>query len=264
MDRVRNGGGASPPFRLLLGVLAWLAAALGPGPIVFGATLTLPGNAGAGQGGSTTVPILVDVAAGFLGTDVVIAYDPNVALVTGVTSTTISSIQTLTMNLSTPGVVRIALYGSAPLTGSGALLNLSFTSSGAAGRQTPIAFVSGEVNEGAITAMLIDGRYCVQGRAAPVANMTVSRAAGSTIATLGWDVHPGATAYNLYRGSSRDLSDLACFASGIGSTTTQDDGALPPLGGAYFYLVTARTCAGESSPGFNSSGVERTLPAPCQ
>jgi hypothetical protein len=29
------------------------------------------------------------------------------------------------------------------------------------------------------------------------------------------------------------------------------------------YLVTAVTCAGESSPGYSSAGVERTIPAAC-
>lgn len=227
------------------------------------ASLTLPGDAGAGPGASTSVPITVDDASGMLGTDIVVVYDPAVAAATAANLTSLSSAHVLTTNVDSPGVVRISLYGPVPLSGAGPLLVLEFASTGQPGSRTPLTFTWVDLNEGALAASWTDGSYCVQGTPAPVTGMGVTRVPATTRVTLAWDALPVAESYNVYRGGQRNLGDLACFATGIGGTATQDDGALPALGSAYFYLVTADTCAGDSSPGFSSTGVERTLAAPC-
>lgn len=85
---------------------------------------------------------------------------------------------------------------------------------------------------------------------AEVSQLAVTRSApGSPVASLGWSVVAGASAYNVYRGASSNLGDLACFQSSVAGNAQNDDGAMPIR--AFFYLVTARAC-GESSLGFGN------------
>jgi hypothetical protein len=85
----------------------------------------------------------------------------------------------------------------------------------------------------------------------------------STVIPLTWDPTPGAVTYNVYRGGRANLADLSCFLPGVTSTSAVDDGALPPLDGAFFYLVTAENCSGESSLGTTSSGAARSAALSC-
>lgn len=74
-----------------------------------------------------------------------------------------------------------------------------------------------------------------------VAQLNLSRAApASSVATLAWSGVVGASAYNVYRGSSRTLADLACLQTGVTGTSQNDDGAVPA--GAFYYLVTSKAC----------------------
>jgi fibronectin type 3 domain-containing protein len=84
-----------------------------------------------------------------------------------------------------------------------------------------------------------------------VAQLNVSRSAPlSSVATLTWSAATGATSYNVYRGASANLGDLACFLPGVTGLTHNDDGALPV--GAFYYLVTSKACTesglGPASP----------------
>ena len=246
----------------LLPMLTLVLLLLGGASPASAAELILP-DAGAGAGASTNVPITVDDASGMLGTDIVVMYDPAVAAATSVSTTSLSSAQVLTTNLGPAGVIRISLYGTAPLSGAGPLLDIDFTSTGPPGSHTQLAFTSVDLNEGGLPALFTDGSYCVQGLPAPITGMQVARVPATTRVTLAWDAHQVAESYNLYRGGQQNLGDLACFATGISGTSIQDDGAMPALGGCFFYLVTAATCAGDSSPGFSSSGVQRILPSAC-
>jgi hypothetical protein len=236
-----------------------LASGLVP---VEAADLSLPPDAGAPPGGSAVVPLSISDAGGLLGTDIVVTYDPAVALATSVAATALSSSHALTVNLSPPGQIRVSLYGSSPLGGGGVLLEITFQSVGPDGSETALRLAAADLNEGAIPAVLGDGRYCVRARPAEAQNLRLSRAPGSTVATLSWDPHPVAASFNVYRGERADLGDLACFLAGVTTVPAPDDGALPPLGRQYVYLVTAVSCGGESTLGFASSG-ERTNPAPC-
>jgi len=227
------------------------------------ATLALPGDAGAPSGQSTTVSIQVDDAAGILGTDLVITYNPSVAEALEVTVTGLSAGHTLFSNLSAPGVIRIVLYGVVPLSGSGPLLDVLFTSTGPTGSMTAVRLESAGLNEGAITAVLMDGQYCVQGLAAEVRNVVVALNPGSTTVILRWDADPFASDYRVYHAARRDLGDLACLTTVAGDPAAGDDGAVPAIGAGFYYLVTASNCRGESSLGMNSSGIERANPAPC-
>ena len=233
------------------------------GGLGMAATLRLPAEAGADPGASATVTLSVDDATGILGTDLVITYDPAVAAPAAVAGSMVAADHVLTANLSQPGIVRISLYGTSSLDGSGALLEIFFGSVGPSGSRTVLHFSSADLNEGAIPVALVDGQYCVQGLAAPAQNLLATTSPGDSTMNLSWDAHPFALAYNLYRGTRSDLGDLGCFLGALPGTVTVDDGAVPPVGGMFLYLLTARTCAGESSAGLDSSGAQRPAPPVC-
>lgn len=85
-------------------------------------------------------------------------------------------------------------------------------------------------------------------------------------ASLVWSPEESVGAYEVYRGLVTDLSGGAygaCLLQGLPSTTGSDPGT-PPLGQAFYYLVTARNLLGEEgTKGYASSGAERPNPAPC-
>ncbi len=230
----------------------------------YAATLTLPPDAGAPPDASTTVPLLIDDATGLLGADLVVGYDPAVARATGVSKTPLSAGHSLTFNLSTPGVIRISLFGAVPLSGGGELLSLAFVSVGPLDSRTALDLVSATLNEGSIPAVLEDGAYCVHGLTGEVGDLALRPAApGSAEAILSWRADPFATGYNVYVAERPDLADLSCFLAGVTGPGVSDGGRTPPLDGALFYLVTAVNCRGESTLGFASSRDERTNPSAC-
>lgn len=247
-------------------------AAVAAGALSFGAAVTLargatvdmPLDAGAPPGATTVVPIGISSAAGILGTDTIITFDPAVLSAVSVAKTTLSQPHTLTTNLSTPGVVRISLFGATPLSGGGTLLEMTVRSQGPAGATATLHFASVMLNEGQIPAVLVDGHYCVQGPPEEVTGLMVSPIApGSPVAQLAWDAVPFAAVYHLYRAGRADLADLACFLPGLTAPGTPDDGATPPQGTALFYLATAVNCSEESTLGAASSGLERVAAVLC-
>lgn len=245
---------------------ATLIAAAGVcAPGASAATLSLPDGAGAPAGASTLVHLTVDDATGMAGTFIEIAYDPAVALATAVSTTPLSAGQALTFNLSPPGTIRIALYGDTPLSGSGALLAIQFSSVGPVGSRTALDLVQADINEGAIPAILDDGGYCVAGLVFEVNGLRLSPsgAAGGTTALLEWNPDAQAAAYNVYRGSRPDLADLGCLLPGVTTTGAVDDGAAPPAGEVLVYLVSAVNCRGESILGAASNNVPRPNRFPC-
>ncbi|MDP3767395.1 MAG: cohesin domain-containing protein [Dehalococcoidia bacterium] len=234
------------------------------GTTVLGSTLSLPADAGAPPGSSTAVPLSTDDANGWLGTDILITYDPAVASATGVSKTALTAGQTLTFNLSPPGSIRISLFGTSPLGGSGAFVTLSFSSVGPLESRTALDLRSAIINEGAIPAVLVDGRYCVQGLPAEVRNFLVGPAgADPNVMALQWDADPFAAVYNIYRGRRPDLGDLACFLAGVAGTSVLDDGAVPDPEGVIVYLVTAENCRAEAGLGSASSNEPRANSSPC-
>ncbi len=85
------------------------------------------------------------------------------ATATSVSTTSLSASQTLTVNLSPPGQIRISLYGAYPLSGGGTLLQIAFTGLGGIVCQTDLHFASVDINEGAIPAYTQDGHFQVWG-----------------------------------------------------------------------------------------------------
>ncbi len=89
---------------------------------------------------------------------------------------------------------------------------------------------------------------------------------------LAWEATPGAVTYNVYRGGIPGLVDSdgngaaqtygSCLQAGLGGTATTDM-SLPPVGEAYYYLVTGANSGGDGPLGFASSGVARPNTSPC-
>lgn len=228
------------------------------------AELSLPADAGAGPGATTVVSLSIDDAAGILGTDLVVTYDPAVARAVVVLLASLTASQTLTFNVTSPGVLRISLYGAYPLAGMGSLIDIVFESVGPSGSRTDLRVGGADLNEGEIAASVRDGSYCVRGAPAETANLIVGRVPGSTVATLAWDAHTAASLYNVYRATQPGTVDLACLIPGVTVPATLDDGAVPPPGGVFYYLITAVGCGGEESiPGRRSDGTPIPNPAPC-
>jgi hypothetical protein len=83
--------------------------------------------------------------------------------------------------------------------------------------------------------------------------------------TMVWDPEKSVGSYALYR----DL--VSTLPGGFGTclqpnllSETASDSSLPPVGAAWFYLVTARNVlAEEGTKGHRSNGLERPNPAPC-
>lgn len=80
-----------------------------------------------------------------------------------------------------------------------------------------------------------------------------------------WEPETGASAYNVYFGRAGELAagdPGYCYRPGMELTrATLTD--IPAAGEAYWYLVTPLTGGVEGSPGADSSGMERQLPAVC-
>jgi hypothetical protein len=84
------------------------------------------------------------------------------------------------------------------------------------------------------------------------------------VTTLAWDPQPAA-AYEVYRGPLGFLPGTVgpCFANAL-PVESPMDATVPPTGGGYFYLVTARNGLLEESPkGYGSNGTLEGNPAPC-
>jgi hypothetical protein len=95
-----------------------------------------------------------------------------------------------------------------------------------------------------------------------VSALFVDRAVpGLSVARLSWDPVFLADVYNLYRGESVMLGDLACSIGDIVETWVEDDGSLPGSG-VFLYLVTATGCGHESTFGYGEPG-ERQSDAVC-
>lgn len=84
-----------------------------------------------------------------------------------------------------------------------------------------------------------------------------------------WDPVPCATVYNVYREIQPLLncggvacSYGTCYWSGLVATNASEV-ADPPVGQAYFYLVTGETVAGEGTMGNSSAGLTRPNYFPC-
>ncbi len=107
------------------------------------------------------VPVVATPADGLLGLDFTVRYDPGQLVAVDVLKEPLAEAFELFSNLAVPGELRIALFGSAPLAGSGPLVSIGFESLAGPARSAPLFLERIDANEGAIAATRDDGRVAV-------------------------------------------------------------------------------------------------------
>jgi len=93
--------------------------------------------------------------------DLDLAYDPAVVTATLVEKGPLAQPLTLAYNIGTPGIIRIALFGTQTVNGPGDLVKITFNVNGPLGSATPIDVTRGNINEGAIPTTLQAGLFTV-------------------------------------------------------------------------------------------------------
>lgn len=119
-------------------------------------------NIAAQSGKNILVPITVRGAAdkGIIAYEFDLKYDPSVIQPQADPvdiAQTISQGLFVTANATEPGILRVTVYGATPLAGSGVLLNLRFSTVGAPGAVSPLAWERFMFNEGDPKSSTVDG-----------------------------------------------------------------------------------------------------------
>ena len=139
-------GGETMRYLKTIGLVLFLALC---GSLSHAATVSLPA-ASVCPGEDLVVPIAVNPADGVLGMDLKVAYDPSVVTPTAVYTTAFSSGMTLVWNVPVAGQLEIAIFGTAPLAGTGQVAYVAFTAVGSVGASTALTWVQHDLNEGNI------------------------------------------------------------------------------------------------------------------
>lgn len=141
-----------------------LAATLIDGSLLITAPkLSISPGLSVASGRNALIPITIDDASGIQSIDLSFAYDPSIfSLPTAadiITPGALNAGWSFTANTSTPGLIQISGFGTTPLTtGSGSLLNLTLkVKSGLSPQAASLDLVAVSLNEGGISAELIDG-----------------------------------------------------------------------------------------------------------
>ena len=122
--------------------------------------LSIPDGALGAPGGTTFIPIVATPAAG-IGLDLKVTWDPAVLQGIAVHPTPITQAYTLNYSLAVPGQVVISLFGNAPLTGSGPIVEMEFQVLGAGGSSSPLLLIQGDIDEGNVSTCLDSGSIAV-------------------------------------------------------------------------------------------------------
>ncbi|ANM31763.1 hypothetical protein ABI59_22675 [Acidobacteria bacterium Mor1] len=131
-----------------------------------------------------------------------------------------------------------------------------------------LRFIAEDAGDGSIVEaaiddlVIIDCLACAGTIPGETTNLLLSISSG-TVADLVWSVDADAETYDVYRGNQADASDLSCFQADVVGNSTSDDGQVPGVGNALYYLVNASSCAGTGTLGQSSAGAERTAAAAC-
>jgi hypothetical protein len=158
---VTGATGASSP-------LTWVSALLNAGALgsqtvngsfsVVSAPATIGSpDAQATPGAQIQIPITATAFTGGDSFDLVIRFNQNVISAVSVTKTSLTTSLTLASNVSSPGEVRVALFGTTAVSGSGPLVNITYNVVGAAGTSTALDVTRGDINERVIPTVLDDG-----------------------------------------------------------------------------------------------------------
>lgn len=126
------------------------------------ATLSLP-LVTVAPGEQITVPLTLALNEGQVySADVVLTHDPAVAAAVRVEQGALAAGWSIASNLTTPGVVWVALAGANPIEMGGELLLFVFDATGPAGSETDLTLTRGDLNEGGIPTTLQHGHLTVQ------------------------------------------------------------------------------------------------------
>ena len=128
-------------------------------------SVSLPVTTGSPQG-NLTVPITVGNLTnnGVFSYDLDISYDPTVLQATGVgvdSTSTLSSGFTVISNATSTGHILVAAFGTAPLSGSGTLLNLTFKVAGLNAGTSPLTWQKMKFNDGTPSVSTVSGGFTI-------------------------------------------------------------------------------------------------------
>jgi len=154
-------------------------------------TISTPDAASGSQGTNTAVPISATAFPSSSSFDLSVRFNPFVIDAIDVQKTALSNPLTLVFNNSTPGTVNIALFGATPISGSGALVTITYHVTGPNASTTPLNIVRAEIDEGAVSTLIDDGFFSATCDALDGDGDGVSGCAGDCDNTNP-AVHPGA------------------------------------------------------------------------
>jgi hypothetical protein len=237
-------------------------------PPVVASTISIPDVVTGPAGGTVSVPVLAQAAAG-IGIDLWVTYDPAVLQPIAAVKSLITQGGSLTVNLATPGTVKISLFTTVAFTGSGPLAYVQFDVVGAPGAVSPVGLSRADINEGTISTCRNGGGFAACG--SPNAAVTGVFLSGKTSTTVAWTSLGGSFHYDVASGSlatlRTDQSTIAasCLASDVSDAAIPSilDGRVPVLGDAYYYLVRPQDACSIGTYGQASNGDERWPAVAC-
>jgi hypothetical protein len=144
--------------RLTVAGVAFLIAAL---PAWSQTLFSLPADATVDSGSDTVVCLSIDPLDEMIAADIDIAYDPAVLEAVLVQATPLLSGFSMTPNIQDPGWVRIALFGTQPLTGGGCAVEITFSALQPGCARLDLTRAS--INEGEVPSTMQDGMVEVAG-----------------------------------------------------------------------------------------------------
>jgi len=121
--------------------------------------VSMPDAVSAASGSLTTISVSAVPADGAESIDLVVQFDPGVLEAQSASTTPITTAMFLTPNLTVPGEARISMFGIAPISGSGPILDLEFLVTGGPGDATALDIVSVDFNEFGIPTVIDDGSF---------------------------------------------------------------------------------------------------------
>jgi hypothetical protein len=102
--------------------------------------------------------------------------------------------------------------------------------------------------------------YGLLGASAPAAPAGLTIAGGNQQLALKWTAAPGASSYNIYRGTAINAEGTAPYRTGIAASAYTDTGLTN--GSIYYYRVSAAGAGGESPRSAEVSGIPEAKPKP--
>ncbi|MEO6393533.1 MAG: cohesin domain-containing protein, partial [Pyrinomonadaceae bacterium] len=113
-------------------------------------SVSIPTNITSLTGGTPVASVNVDntTGNGLLSADFWVTYDPSVVTYASSVLGPVTAGGVLTVNPSTPGLLKISIFRNTPFTGAGSMVDITFNAIGAPGTSSPISFTQFKFNEG--------------------------------------------------------------------------------------------------------------------